>query len=98
KEVDPCYVSHRRLYFEQPNFERTGYDFGVLQPALCVGAFYYDLVLLPYHFCTNPQDRNEYSVGKCLPGDQAPLLLRRERFSATGLLGMTGVATGIGLL
>jgi hypothetical protein len=50
REIEPCYVCHRRLYFEQPNFERTGYDFGVLTPAMCVGAFYYDLVLLPYHF------------------------------------------------
>jgi hypothetical protein len=98
KEVEPCYVCHRRLYFEQPNFERIGYDYGVLTPALCVGAFYYDLVLLPYHFCTNPQDRTECNVGKCLPGDQAPFLLRHERFSVTGLLGMTGAATGIGLL
>ena len=64
----------RRLYFEQPNFDRTGYDFGILTPVLCVGAFYYDLVLLPYHFGTDPQNRTECSAGKCLPGDQAPFL------------------------
>ena len=98
KQVEPSYLCHGRLYFEQPNFERTGYDFRILQPAICLGVFYYDLALLPYHAWTDLQDRTECSVGKCLPGDPAPLLLPRERFSVTGLVGFTGTAVGLGLL
>ncbi len=96
--VEPCYSCHARLYFEQPNFERAGYNFGVLQPAICVGVFYYDMALLPYHMWTDLHNREECNVGKCLPGDPAPLLLPRERFSVTGLVGQTGTMIGLGFL
>ena len=98
RHVEPGYVCHGRLYFEQPNFERTGYDFRVLQPAICLGVFYYDLALLPYHAWTDLQNRTECSAGKCLPGDQAPLLLPCERFSVTGLIGQSGAILGLSLL
>jgi hypothetical protein len=94
KYVEPGYVCHGRLFFEQPNFERTGWNFGVLQPALCMGSFYYDLALLPYHAFSDLQGRYECSAGKCLPGDPAPLVLRRERFSVTGLVGQSGAVLG----
>ena len=83
--VEPCYVCHRRLLFEQPNFERTGYNFGILQPALGLGIFYYDLALMPYHAFSNLRDLGECNVGKTLPGDPAPFVVPRERFSLTGL-------------
>lgn len=92
--VEPSYVCHRRLYFEQPNFERIGYNFGVLQPAICLGVFYYDMALLPYHVWTDVHDRGECNVGKCLPGDPAPLLVPRERLSVTGALGQAGTILG----
>ncbi len=86
--AEPSYVCHRRLLFEQPNFERAGYNFGILQPWMSLGVFYYDLTFLPYHFWSDLHDRGECSVGKCLPGDPyAPMLLYRERFSVTGAIG-----------
>lgn len=93
--VEPNYVCHRRLYFEQPNFERTGWSLGVLQPAIHLGVFYYDIAMLPYHHWTDLSDRGECSVGKCLPGDQAPLLLYCERYSVTGLVGEAAVLSGL---
>lgn len=92
--VEPGYVVHGRLFFEQPNFERAGYDFGVLQPAICMGVYYYDLLALPYHACSDLRHPWESSVGKCLPGDPAPLVVTRERFSVTGLIGQTSVIMG----
>jgi hypothetical protein len=92
--VEPIYLCHRRLYFEQPNFERLGYNFGILQPALSLGVFYYDLAMFPYHFWSDPHCRLECNVGKCLPGDCAPLLLYRERFSPLGVLGTAGTVVG----
>lgn len=95
--VEPCYVCHGRLFWEQPNFERTGHSLGVLTPAVCLGVFYYDTLLLPYHAFS--EFRNyDCNVGKCLPSDPAPLLLPRERFSVTGLVGQAGAITGIGFL
>jgi hypothetical protein len=96
--IEPSYVCHGRLYFEQPNFERVGYDLGVLQPAVGLGVFYYDAFLLPYHFWTDVHDRWECSAGKCLPGDPAPMLLPCERFSVTGLLGKSATLIGFGFL
>ncbi len=85
--VEPCYVCHGRLLFEQPNFERIGYDFGMCQPGLQMATFYYDLIMLPYHINSNYKVRGECSVGKCLPGDQAPFTVPIERFSVTGVIG-----------
>ena len=96
--VEPGYVCHGRLYFEQPNFERIGYDFGVLQPGISLGVFYYDAFMLPYHIWTDLRVRGECSAGKCLPGDPAPLRVPCERFSVTGLLGQTGTLIGFGFL
>lgn len=92
--VEPGYVLHRRILFEQPNFERAGYDFGVLQPAICVGVYFYDLALLPYHACSDLQSQWDTDVGKCMPGDPSPLLIPRERFSVTGLVGQASVIMG----
>lgn len=96
--VEPCYVYHGRLYFEQPNFERAGYNFGVLQPGICLGVFYYDMAMLPYHIWSDLGRNDDTNVGKCLPGDPAPLLLPRERFSVTGLVGAAGTGIGLGFL
>lgn len=96
-EVEPCYVTHGRLYFEQPNFERAGYDLGVLTPGINLAVFYYDLLLLPYHACSDLRMFYEASAGnslKCLPGDPSPFLWPCERFSVSGLVGQTGAVVG----
>ncbi len=95
KQVEPAYVCHRRLLFEQPNFERTGWDLGIFSPAVNLGVFYYDFAMLPYHFWSDPHDRGECSAGKCLPGDPAPLLLYRERYSTMGMIGQAATITGL---
>jgi hypothetical protein len=92
--VEPAYVAHRKLLFEQPNFERGGWDFGPVQPALNLGIFYYDVALLPYHYWTRPHDHLETSAGKCLPGDPSPLLLYCEPWSWTGAAAQAGTVVG----
>src|SRR5262249_45231700 len=39
--VEPYYSVYRRLYFEQINAERYGWDFGYLHPLIAVGTFYF---------------------------------------------------------
>ena len=95
-KVEPSYVCHRRLYFEQPNFERVGWDLGPITTGVSLGVFYYDVFMLPYHSWTNPCCTYECNVGKCLPGDRTPLLLYREPFSVSGLVGQS-LAVGTGL-
>jgi hypothetical protein len=96
--VESGFVIHHRLLFEQPNFERVGYDFGVAQTFAQLGVFYYDLALLPYHACSTPQPAFESNIGKCLPGDPAPFVIPRERLSVTGLVGEAGGIIGLSYL
>ncbi len=96
--VEPCYLVHRRLLFEQPNFERNLYDLGVAQPLVSLGVFYYDVAMAPYHIWSDLRDRNESSLGKCLPGDPAPFTVSCEKFSVTGLVGEAGAIVGLGML
>jgi hypothetical protein len=95
KLVEPAYVVHGRLTFEQPNFERLGYDFGYLQPFVSGGVFCFDMFTLPYQYCKRPCEQLETSAGKPLPGDMAPMVLDPPEISLTGLLGETMVGTGI---
>jgi hypothetical protein len=93
--VEPAYVCHGRLLFEQPNFERQGWNLGILTPVCNLGIYYYDLALLPYHAFTRPVERMDCSAGKCLPGDPTPLYLYHEEFSVSGLAAQAAVVTGL---
>jgi hypothetical protein len=93
--VEPAYVCYGRLYFEQINSERYGWDLGPLQPLLSAGIFYFDVAFLPYHMGTEPCRWYECSAGYCLPGDPVPLLLYPPELSATGALAEAGT---VGLL
>src|SRR5207302_10181958 len=93
--VEPNYVCHGRLLFEQPNVERQGWDLGILTPICNLGVYYYDLALLLYHAWTRTVQLTDCSAGKCLPGDRTPLYLYREEFSVSGLAAQAAVVTGL---
>lgn len=93
--AEPCYVPHCRIIFEQPNFERLGYDFGFFHPAVTTGVFCFDLLTMPYQYCKRPFQQYDTSAGKPLPGDDAPMLLYPVEPSLTGLFGEALMVTGI---
>jgi hypothetical protein len=80
------YVCYRRLLFEQKNFERYGWDLGVITPIVSALDFFGDFILMPYHGFTDPCRCFECSAGYCLPGDPVPLLLYPCEPSVTGAL------------
>ncbi len=80
----PNYVWYGRLYFEQPNFERYGWDLGPIAPIVESLVFGADVALLPYKMGTDPFRCYEWSSGYCLPGDPVPLLLYPPQWSLTG--------------
>ena len=84
--VEPNYVCHGLLLYEQKNFDRYGWDLGPVTPAVNTLMFYYDTLMLPYHVGANICRCYDCSAGKCLPGDPVPLLLYHEQFSVTGLI------------
>jgi hypothetical protein len=91
--VQPCYVYHGRLAFEQINSERYGWSVGVLQPLVSTAHFYADVALLPYHYAEDPCRYGDSSAGKCLPGDPVPLYLYPPHWSLTGLAAEAAVVT-----
>ncbi len=93
--VETPYLSYNRLYFEQINAERYGWDLGPIHPLLSAGIFYLDVATLPYHLGTQPCRTYESDAGYCLPGDPVPLLLYPPENSWTGTL---AEAAAIGLL
>jgi hypothetical protein len=84
--VEPHFVCHGRLYFDEPNSERYGWDLGLFQPLVSMGVFVKDTVLFPYHAGTDFCRCYDCSKGKCLPGDPVPYLLYPPEWSLTGAL------------
>jgi hypothetical protein len=91
--VQPCYVYHGRLTFEQINSERYGWSLGVIQPLVSGAHFYADVAMLPYHMAEDPCRYGDTSAGKCLPGDPVPLYLYPPHWSLTGLVAEAAVVT-----
>ena len=69
---EPLFITYHRLYFEDKNAERYGWDLGFIQPILSTARFYGDVALLPFRFINRPCNRYESSAGQCLPGDPVP--------------------------
>jgi hypothetical protein len=85
--VEPSYVCYGRLYFEQINFERYGWDLGPISPLVSLAKFYIDTLMFPYNLATDPCRCYECSnCGYCLPGSPVPLMIYPPEFSATGTL------------
>ena len=93
--VEPNYVCYQRLYFEEKNSERYGWELGILQPFLSAAVFYADVITLPYHAGTEPCRKFECSAGQCLPGDPVPYLLYPPQFSLTGLAAEAGAVVAL---
>ena len=94
--IEPGYVVHRRLYYEEKNSERYGWDLGIIQPLVSTASFYKDALLFPAHVASNLYERYDTSAGKCLPGSPVPYYLYPEEitlFGATvGAVGVVGTA------
>ncbi len=93
--AEPNFVCYKRLMFEQLNYERQGWDLGVLDPPFSAGAFFLDVALLPYHAFTDPFRTFECSAGYCLPGDPTPLLIYPPELSASGTVAEAGAILGV---
>jgi hypothetical protein len=90
--VEPGYVWHGRLPFEQINSERYAWSTGALQPAISALHFYLDVAALPYRLGEDPCRAGDTNAGKCLPGDPVPLLLYPPGWSLAGFAAEAAVA------
>jgi hypothetical protein len=99
RNLEPNYVVHRKLFFEEANGERTGWDLGVIQPAVSTMHFFKDFLMLPHNLaaaaCSNRWDT---SAGKCAPNGYTPYYLYPPGFTVTGLMGMSVFYTGFAFI
>jgi hypothetical protein len=86
------------LYFEEPNLERYGYQFGCLQPAVSAAHFFATIPLMPYKMVVHPPHECVYSLGYYRPGDCAPLQHERFHFQPDAAAAETGAVIGLILL
>jgi hypothetical protein len=96
--AEACYLCYNRLWFEERNSERYGWDLGFIQPFISAGAFYADLALLPYHWGTDPCRCYDCNTGYCLPGDPVPYVLYPPGLSVKGLVAEGVAWVGIAAL
>jgi hypothetical protein len=94
-QVEPNYTCYGRLFFEQKNFERYGWDLCFITPFVSAGAFFADLALLPMHIGADPLRKCDCNSGYCLPGDPVPLLLYPPEITITGSLLEAGTAIAL---
>ncbi|MBX3400658.1 MAG: hypothetical protein KF873_18125 [Gemmataceae bacterium] len=95
-KVEPTYVIHRRLYFEEPNSERAGWDMGALQPIHSAYRFTRDCVFLPQNVASGFwKNRWDTSAGKCQPGAPTPYYLYPRGYTVSGMLWQVPLTVGL---
>jgi hypothetical protein len=94
--VEPTFVVHRRLHFEEKNAERYGWDLGIIQPFVSTMYFYRDTLLWPQSLVSGcvvgPWDT---SAGKCKPGSPVPYNLYPPGLTITGTVAEGALITGL---
>ncbi len=83
-KLEPGFIVHRRLMFEELNAERYGWDLGLLSPVVSTTYFYKDLLLWPAHMASNWRERYATNAGKYMPGTPVPYFLYPPEITITG--------------
>jgi hypothetical protein len=97
--AEPFFVVHRRLYFEERNGERAGWDLGPLSLLTAVSHFYLDTLLFPQTFASGCVNGFwDTSSGKCLPGSPTPYYLYPPGLTLSGSVFEAGIVTGFAFL
>lgn len=93
--LEPGYVVHRRLHFEEKNGERAGWDLGPLSTVVSAAYFYRDVLLWPQSLASGCVTGFwSTNAGKCLPGSPSPYYLYPPGLTVSGTAFETLVVTG----
>ncbi len=88
--VEPNVLFYRRLFFEQKNAERYGWDLAAISPVVSLFEFWFDFMAVPMRIGNHLCDSMESNAGYCLPGDPVPLLLYPPEVSVPGSVAELG--------
>ena len=93
---EPSFVVYGRLYFEEKNAERYGWNMGsVLQPMVSTAWVFNDTFWFPKHLFSYNHRRFDTNAGLCWPGDPVPFLLYPPEFTLSGSLLETALVIGM---
>lgn len=95
KEWEAPGTSYNPLYFEEPNLERYGYNYGAIQPFVSAGRFFGRVAILPYMIGAYPLHETRYPLGYARPGDDPLYQVEKLPFSARGAVFEGLTATGL---
>lgn len=82
--VEPGFVCYGKLFFEDKNAERYGWELGNWQTVLSPLKFFGDVALFPMKWGADPCCPRDCSAGHCLPGDPVPFLLYPPEITPSG--------------
>jgi hypothetical protein len=86
---------HKPLYFEEPQLERYGHEWGpVVQPVISTANFVKNVAVLPYKMGIHPMNECQYPLGYYRPGECAPWTVGPVPISLRGALMQAGAVTG----
>ena len=86
---------HKPLYFEEPQLERYGHEWGpVVQPVISTANFVKNVAVLPYKMGIHPMNECQYPLGYYRPGECAPWTVGPVPISLRGALLQAGAITG----
>ena len=91
-------LSQRPVYFEEPNLERYGNSFGLVQPVVSAAHFFGTMPLLPYIAVVNPPQKSTYTLGHYRPGSDIPFRYHRLPIRLNGALVEAATIWGLVLL
>lgn len=84
--VEPGFVCYGKLFFEDKNTERYGWELGNFQTVLSPLKFFADTALFPLKWGADPCCPKDCSYGHCLPGDPVPFLLYPPEITPNGII------------
>jgi hypothetical protein len=96
-KLEPGYVVHRRLLFEEMNSERYGWELGMAQPFVSAAYFYKDVLLWPAHLMST-RERYDTSAGKCPAGSPIPYYLYPPQVTIRGGIWEAAAVVGVVML
>ncbi len=86
---------HKPLYFEEPQLERYGHEWGPwAQPAISSLNFFKNVAVLPYKMGIHPMNECQYSLGYYRPGSCAPWTVGPVPISLRGAAVQAAAVTG----
>jgi hypothetical protein len=89
---------HKPLYFEEPQLERYGHEWGpVAQPFISSANFIKNVAILPYKMGIHPMNECQYPLGYYRPGSCAPWTAGPVPISLRGAFMQAGAVTGASL-